>query len=337
MSFLLPAASHPHPPLPPDELAVRLRVRPEEVSTWIDEGLLRNSDGRIDPFAAADWLCDGRLARCPVLGRRWRTFLRWFAPFARQEDVARVVQVRREQTLFLPGPAGPVSWWLPRLADHGGQRILDRERFDRPVLRSGAHWHASWTVADGPVLLRGQARVGTAPVPPSGADDLLPDLEEWISGFRYHYRHHQPADRYDRPDGSCLDCALGFAGRLSQRGRPWRLLSGVVAQAAVANPHFWLEVEGPGGIWRPIDPSIPAIARQFGREDWRAWARAWCGGCDARRVILLVGDHPVRALPGGATIGSAIGEAQVVIAGLPRNAWLCLDWVCGDCGWGFSR
>jgi hypothetical protein len=104
----------------------------------------------------------------------------------------------------------------------------------------------------------------------------------------------------------------------------------------VANPHFWLEVAGPRGAWLPVDPSLGAIARCYGRRDWRTWVRVWCGGCDARRVTLAVGEHPVRKLPGGATLGSAIGEALVDGPAGPRNAWPCLDWVLGDCGWSFA-
>ena len=111
------------------------------------------------------------------------------------------------------------------------------------------------------------------------------------------------------------------------------MVSGVVARTSIANPHFWLEVEDVGGGWIPVDPALPALARRFGQGDeWRAWVRAWTGGRDPGCVTLARGDIGV-SVPGGATLGSAIGE--VVIDG--RNAWACLDWVCGVCTWGFRE
>jgi hypothetical protein len=119
--------------------------------------------------------------------------------------------------------------------------------------------------------------------------------------------------------------------------RPWRLVAGLVANTAIANPHFWVEAEVAGGRWAPLDPSLPAIVRMVG-GDWRAAARAWTGALDARRVTLGVVGAGLPGIPGGGSIGSAIGEAVATGAdGVARSAWACLDWVCGDCEAEFSE
>jgi hypothetical protein len=78
-----------------------------------------------------------------------------------------------------------------------------------------------------------------------------------------------------------------------------------------------------------VDPSLPAIARMLG-ADWRSVARAYAGGCDARRVQLS--PQPISEAIGGPTVASLIGEATV--DGV--NAWACIDWVCGDCSAEFA-
>ena len=125
---------------------------------------------------------------------------------------------------------------------------------------------------------------------------------------------------------------MALASLLEERGRPWRLLSGVVADSRIANPHFWIETETTDGRWAPLDPTLPAIVRMVG-GDWRAASRAWSGVCDARRVTLGVVGAGRAEIPGGASVGSLMGE--VVVDG--RNAWPCLDWVCGDCESEFSE
>ena len=74
--YLLPGDAHPHPPLAAEDLADRLGVTTAEVLAWVQEGL-SCKDGLIDPFAAANWLCWGHLGRCPLLQRRWQTYMRW--------------------------------------------------------------------------------------------------------------------------------------------------------------------------------------------------------------------------------------------------------------------
>jgi hypothetical protein len=165
--------------------------------------------------------------------------------------------------------------------------------------------------------------------------ELAQVMEEVVGGFRYEYRHHQPGEYltvyvsgtvdHPRNDGSCLDCAVTLGARIGQRGRPWRLVAGVVADSRIANPHFWIEVDTTAG-WAPLDPTLPAIVRMVG-GDWRAAVRAWTGACDARRVTLGVVGAGLPGIPGGTSCGSLMGEA--VADGV--NAWPCVDWVCGDC------
>lgn len=324
--LLLPGAAHPHPRRAPADLATWLGVPAGRVARWIDEGLPA-AGGTLDAFQVVNWL-NGRTSDVPVLAARWRRFLRWFQPFVDGRDRAMRRKVVRRHRLFLPRnlPAQDltVSWWLPRLAG---------ERWDVPVEEGVTHVRLASPSASAEV------EVACMPVT-EHQPDLLPLVEEVVVGFTYGYRHHRPDDEYHgRTEGSCLDLAFALGDRLTEVGRPWRLCSGVIAHTALANPHFWLEVETPDRGWATVDPSLPAIARTFaalGGADWREWARAYTGGRDARRIVLQRGDAPVRGIPGGATLGSHIGEAIVETEQGQANAWPCIDWVCGECRWEFS-
>ncbi len=318
MSWLLPGPAHPHPPRPPAELAAWLGVDEARVRAWLDDGLPA-IEGAIDAFVAVNWL-SGRIDEVPALASRWRRYLRWFQPFVAGTDRPRRVTVTRHHRLFLPRPvADGILWWLPRLAD---------EAWNVPV--DVGPTHVRLRVSAASAVARVQQTPHSHPQP-----DLIPLVEEVVAGFTYGYRHHRPDDAHgERPAGSCLDLTLALGNHLSARGRPWRVCCGVVAHTALANPHFWLEVEAVGG-WVPVDPTLPAIARTFAGlspAPWREWVRAYTGGCDARRVVLRRGEAPIAGIPGGATLGSLIGE--VTVAGV--NAWPCLDWVCGECRWEFA-
>ena len=224
---------------------------------------------------------------------------------------------------------------MPRLTSWSGQQVLTDVV---PGAESGATHHR---LVAGPVIC-GEAKVEVSPVR-GEASELAAVLVELIGDFRYTYRRHYPREMISTEQrfagGSCADLTLALGERLTDMGRPWRLVSGVIATGSLANPHFWLEVAGPTGSWLPVDPTIPCLARRFPTllaeikgGDWRSWVRAWTGSLDARRVTLLRGESPVARLPGGATGGSLIGEAMVD----GYNAWNCLDWVCGPCTWGFT-
>ena len=116
------------------------------------------------------------------------------------------------------------------------------------------------------------------------------------------------------------------------------LFGGVVACSAIANPHDWLEVVGPGDTWIPLDPSLPCIARMLGL-DWQPWVDAYCGGCDAGRILIArhrVGDDPwwldeTVVAAHGAFVHPTPGELFVRQDGTWRSAWACQDWSCGWC------
>ena len=320
--MLLPGAAHPHPPRSPADLAEWLGVDPARVSTWIAAGM-PTIPGGVDAFAAVNWLSD-RLDEAPVLRARWQRFIGWFAPFVAGEDRATVRRVSRSHRLYVPHEPTSIRWWIPRL--------LDSEDEEWSVAHASTKTHVKvyGTEADACATVKTRPERRAAP-------DLVPVVEDVINGFTYGYRHHRPEDDYHgRTAGSCLDLTLAVGERLTEMGRPWRLCSGVIAHTALANPHFWLEVEAAGGVWIPVDPTLPALAKRFAaihHGDWRQWARAYTGGCDARRVTLCRGEAPLRDIPGGATIGSTIGEAVVDDV----NAWSCIDWVCGECRWEFER
>jgi hypothetical protein len=342
-SVLYPGARHPYAPMSSAALANFVHVPVVEVARWIAEGLPQTADGLIDPFVCSNWLCAGRLDRCPTLARRWRTYLLFFAPFLAGQDRVRHLRWTRTQRLYLPEQPRHLQWWLARAATTPMQQL---EQETAPTL-SGAttashhHW---WLVegasTDAEPLVQATTHLRRLPelvLTPGSAEqqELTTVMEDVVASFRYEYRHHQPFE-YDqvftqgacpavRTAGSCLDAALALGARLTQRQRPWRVVAGVVADSRIANPHFWLEVDTTAG-WAPLDPTLPAIVRMVG-GDWRAAVRAWTGACDARRVTLGVIGAGVAGIPQGATCGSLMGEA-VVDGG---NAWPCLDWVCGDC------
>lgn len=350
-SVLFPGHAHPHGPCRPAELARFVHVDIEHVLHWVALGLPALPDGRIDPFVASNWLSDGRLAECPALARRWRTYLVWFAPFVAGQDRSRQVRWQRTHRLYLPEIPQRLTWWLPTAAEVPGQhiravRVLAADGLS--VDDEGDFHRLQGVPPDALPTARGEVDLALDPlvVLTHGDDDhrlLAPLVEDVAGSFRYEYRHHRPDDWTvgvplpARDAGSCFDCALALAARLDGIGRPWRLVAGLVANTAIANPHFWIEAECSGGRWAPLDPSLPAIVRMVG-GDWRAAAHAWTGALDARRITLGVVGAGLPSIPGGSSVGSAIGEAVAVGSdGVASSAWSCLDWVCGDCEAEFSE
>lgn len=336
---LRPGLADPNRPADDQALADRLGVEAADVGRWCADGLARRPDGLLDPLAAVNWLTWGRLDRCPVLARRWRTWLGHFAPFARNADSPRRVRARRRHRLCLPGAWNRLSWWLPLPPDELPGQVAVSGIWPAAA-EPGPGWRLLQLPHPAETAIEAVEEWSLAPVRVEADAGLLADVEEIAAGFRYGYRRHRAEDLLALPHeppegGSCLDCALALACRLRDRGRRWRLRAGVVAHPQVANPHLWIEAEAPGGGWIPLDPSLPAIARIIGSEDWRSWARAWTGGCDARRVTVGVWDpqDPVAGLPAGTPLGGALGMLEVEDSAGRHEAWSCLDWVCGECGW----
>ena len=346
---LLPGARHPYAPLLLSELARFVHVPLTEIVRWLAEGLPQTADGRVDPFVCSNWLCAGRLDRCPTLARRWRTYLLFFAPFLAGQDRVRHVSWKRTQRIYLPDQVEHLTWWLPRASASESQQIESdaAPQVDGCVSNDAGAW---WRIDGRPLAheptFTTSAAMRITPRSVLSADsadyaEFVAVMEEVVGTFRYEYRHHQPWEyraafttgHVDdvRSVGSCLDCALAVGAHLTRRNRPWRVVAGMVADSRIANPHFWIEADTAAG-WAPLDPTLPAIVRMVG-GDWRAAVRAWTGSCDARRLTLGVVDAGLADIPGGATVGSLMGEALAD----DRNAWPCLDWVCGDCESEFSE
>ncbi len=334
MAWLLPGDADPNRPATPEDLAERLRVPEDALRAWIAEGL-PTVGGLVDPFAATNWISWNRLADCPALARAWRGYLLVFAGFLSGDDAPRRVRWTRTHRVHLPFASRACDRFLPRPLDAPWQRVLADDGLGGRALPAGAHWLVRAQRADealvGIVDIELHPRRLLAPGSPQHGE-LLAAVEELVADFSYEYRHHAGGEAVvadeERRSGSCLDCVRELARRLASRGRTSRLVAGVIAHDAFANPHFWLEVDtGIGPV--PVDPSLPAIARMLG-ADWRAVAAAYTGGCDARRVAFA--SQPVDRIPDGPTIASLIGEVAVEDdAGQRWNAWPCLDWVCGDC------
>ena len=341
---LAPGDAHPNPPLAPDDLAERFHVLPDEIRRWLDAGLPSLADGRVDPFACANWLSWGRLDRCPALGRRWRGYLLRFASFVAGTAQPVRRRWRRTHRLTLPCEVDRVVWWLPTSASDAWQTVAVAQAPMAEGVTARAvdgGWRLDLVAPTRMPIARGDeivSRTIRRGLVPGDAEHrlLLPLVEDVAAGFTYAYRHHAAGETVagvDRASGSCLDCALALGARLDAAGRPWRVVGGIVADSALANPHFWIEAETSVG-WQPLDPSLPAIARMLG-ADWRAFARAYTGGLDAARVAFAA-LGPL-GLPAGPTVASLIGEAMVEIAGVEHDAWACLDWVGGDCEAEFTQ
>lgn len=327
--MLLPGAAHPNRPLSRAALARRHGLDRGTLDAWIAAGLPTQADGLIDPFAACNWITWNRLPACPALARAWRGYLLIFAGFLGGDYAERRVRWHRSHALYLPAEARQVEWWIPRPAQRPWQVVLDEEPLGKPDERG--HWLVRRQPCAALPTVGSSVDLRLIPRPTVAVAELAEAVIDLVGEFRYEYRHHRTGETLEHAAlaGSCFDCVRELSRRLTTAGRANRVVSGIIVHDAFANPHFWLEVEVAGGGWLPVDPSLPAIARMLG-ADWRAVARAYAGGCDARRVQFA--PQPIAELPGGATVGSLIGEALVDGA----NAWACLDWVCGDCSAEFA-
>ncbi len=351
---ITPNAAHPYGPTSATRLAGHFDLDLQQVQEFLDQGMPGSLE-RCDPFLCYNWLCRQRLDAVPALARRWRTFTKWFQPHLQGERESRRVTWQRQHALYLPQAVSNLRWAIPQIAASSHQVV---EKNDTPLAiladhasasglvpvgtwrRQNAAWRLDQQQATPGLQMRQELQLVVHSQTVLSPDDaehttLLHLLEPLVAGFRYGYRQHQlddrlPAAQARYPDGSCLDCALLAQGLLRDRGWNSRLVAGVLAHSAIANPHYWLEVQCDAG-WAPVDVSMAAMARMLG-EDWRAWLSAWVGSCDARRVRIghtdgsFIGLHEcqyVSCAPGAVAVAGADGCWQ--------SAWNCIDWVCGLC------
>lgn len=311
--YLDPGDRHPHAPCAAAALARRLGVPAAALDDWAAEGCPRLPDGRCDPYAVVNWLSWGRLARCPLLARRWRMWLSWFTARPRP----RRLRVVRAQRCWLPA-ARALVWWVPEPADTPGQRVLARQWEAGEA--AGAWRRLAWAPA---VEHAWRAEDEVELVPLSWPRRERPDLEtmlaELVAEFAYAYRRHRAGD-WPLGRGTCLDLALQAGARCS---RPWRLVSGVIAHRALAHPHFWLEVDDGTCGWIPVDPSPAAVARMLG-EDWRPLIAAGIGRWAARCIRIAAALGPV-----GDDLGGIAGRLDAE----GDEALYCSDWAIGACSW----
>ncbi|MFM2091530.1 MAG: hypothetical protein RLZZ127_2019 [Planctomycetota bacterium] len=307
MSLPEPGPAHPEPPAPAEVLARRLRVPLSTLQGWIDAGLPCHG-GVIDPFAAltwASWAGD----QAPVVQARWRRYVAWMLhPAARRP---RRLLVRRVHRAFLPG-ATAGTWWAPPLAVDACQETAAEPwrpeavaDLRRPLVR------------EHPVRLRPR---------PAAADPwLLAQVRTVAGSFRYGYRHHRPGEQAEpgpRSGGTCIDAVLALAALLRDGGRPWRIVAGVTASDAYANPHWWIESGD-----AVLDPTVPAIARMAGL-DWEAAVAAACAGRDNRRIAFAPPPRELAATTLGGLAGAVLADGA--------DAFAATDWACGRCGWRFA-
>lgn len=320
-----PGASHPNAPCLPEAIAQRLGVTAAVLDRWCGDGLPATADGLLDPYAVVSWVSWNRLESCPGLARKWRAWLRWFTSTGRPCRIT----VRRGQEVYLPA-ARRLRWWVPEPPDAPGQRVIGRMWSEgepcgrhRLLRREQPAERHRWQAEDDLEL----AAVEAAPSDRPWCEALVAEL---AAAFTYAYRRHGPGDGL-RWDGTCLDLALQCGRALAERGRPWRLVSGVVAHRGLANVHFWVEFDdGPAG-WIPLDPTIPAVARMLG-GDWRAAVPWAVGRHDGRRIRVSDAEGELGGIPGGAQLWSCGGELDAEGDG----ALYCTDWAVGECSWSVS-
>ncbi len=314
--FLDPGDQHANAPCAPDEIARRLRVEVAEIAAWQAEGCPAGSDGTLDPYAVCNWLSWGRLDRCPALARRWRAWLRWFTTTGRPCHVT----VRREQLCVLP-ESRPLLWSVPEPADAPGQQVLARV-WSVGEPQDGSRLVASATAQEHRYHAEDELLLTPTSAEPRDRSHWEGVVAEQAAAFTYAYRRHRPGE-VPGTTGTCLDLARRCGAAL---GRPWRLVSGVVAHRGLANPHFWVEVDdGPAG-WIPLDPTIPAVARMLG-ADWRATVPLAVGRHDARLIRVAAVDGPV-----GDDLGGIAGRLDADGA----EALYCTDWAVGECTWSIA-
>ena len=317
--YLDPGDDHANGPCERDEIARRLGVTSSDVLTWLGEGCPVANDGRLDPFQVCNWLSWGRLSRCPVLDRRWQSWMRWFTTTGRP---CRIV-VQRSQICRLP-EAKRLTWLVPEPGDAPGQQVIARQWHDgeptdgfRRLERNAAKVH-QWSAED-ELELRPEL---AEPRDRHLFESLLTDL---AADFTYAYRRHR-AGEVSGQVGTCLDISRLLGRELDRLGRPWRLVSGVVAHRGLANIHFWIEADdGPAG-WIPLDPTVPAVARMLG-GDWRATVPLAVGRHDGRRIRLASAMAPDDDELGG--IGGHLDAEG-------HNALYCTDWAVGECSWSIA-
>jgi len=317
--FIDPGDEHANAPCSLPQIAQRLAVTEVDVCGWLADGCPQESDGRLDPFQVCNWLSWGQLGRCPVLARRWNSWLRWFTTTGKP---CRVV-VARSQTCRLPEPR-PLRWLVPEPGDAPGQQVVARQWnegealagfrcLDRPTAREHR-----WSAED-ELALRPEA------AEPRNRQEFETLLTNLAGAFTYAYRRHRPGE-VAGPIGTCLDIARLLGVELERVGRRWRLVSGVVAHRGLANLHFWVEADdGPAG-WIPLDPTIPAVARMLGR-DWRRTVSLAVGRHDARRIRLACSEGPIGDDLAGITGWLDAGGA---------SALYCTDWATGECSWSIA-
>lgn len=340
--LLEPGDRHPWGPLMPAAAAEVLRVAGSTLDAWCAAGLARRADGRFDALELINWVTWNRLGECPVLARRWRTFVTWFAGIEGLKR--RTLCWRRTQRLHLPGRVERLIWWIPAPPMLPGQRVVRDSGLAAAgctAARAHGRWCLTGTPPEAAVVATGEVELTLQPtvfLPPDAAEhrQLAGLVEALAADFRYEYRFHEcrglppDAPTPERWSGSCLDAALTMGALCDRLGRRWRLMGGLVAHAAIANPHFWIECLGEAGVWIPVDPTIPAVWRMLGR-DWRTIVPRVVGWRDSCRITLSCGDAGIPGIPGGASWRSLGGEALAVVAGVERNAYPCIDWVCADC------
>lgn len=345
--FLRPGAQHPWQPLSEEGAAELLRVRSDNIREWCAAGMPRRADGFFDALDVVNWVCWNRLFACPVLARRWRTFAAWFGPAEQMRP--RCVRWQRTHRLYLPHEVDSFRWWIPTPIRTLGQHI---ER-DEPLnvlgcstLRSGGFWVLEGVPVGTVVTASGVTDVSLNPrvilAPQTAEHRLLMDMMEGVvEEFRYEYRFHTAGEftpgsvTPERWIGSCLDCAMTMGAELEHLGRRWRLMSGIIAHSAIANPHYWIECQGDSGQWIPCDPTIPAIFKMLGR-DWRSALSRSVGIQDCGRITISAGMTGLPGIPGGASCRSTGGEAQATVKGIDYNATACIDWACAECTASFS-
>lgn len=331
MSIRDPGTAHPNRRCSLAEFAERYHVDQDTLLRWRDAGLPLDADGNGDPFAVVNWITWNRLTEAPVLRRAWRGYLTVFAGFLAGDRRPRRLRWGRRQEAFLEGVPTTWTWLVPRPRVDEVQLVRADDGLGGQAIPAGAWWRITGTntlpAFSGQVDLDLNPRQTAEDHPV--VTDLAPVLRDLAATFTYGYRHHRPdeglaADVAFANAGSCLDAARSFADLARRRGHDARIIAGLIASDAFANPHFWVEVHHRDQII-PFDPSLAAIARMLG-ADWQAVAQRYSGGCDARRVAFCGGDLPGRPLAG--VIGSLIVDGA--------DSWPCLDWVCGECADGFS-
>ncbi|NED99841.1 transglutaminase-like domain-containing protein [Phytoactinopolyspora halotolerans] len=123
---------------------------------------------------------------------------------------------------------------------------------------------------------------------------LQPILHAWrhtLASYRFHYTHPglaaDTAATRARRVGNCTGLSAVLAEDLNSRGVTARTRCGFLWGGLVGLAHEWVEARDADGRWKPLDPSMAALAATFFSPEYQRF----CCGSMLNRLIPVASGH----------------------------------------------